>query len=352
MAVPRATGVVVDRRYRDHRGPDGHPERPERLAAVERAIDAHRAQLVEVAARPASDEEILRVHGAAHLARVAEAARRAPGHLDPDTYVSAESLEVARLAAGGAIDLARQVASGRLHAGLAAVRPPGHHAEAGRAMGFCLFNNVAIAARALQAEDGVERILILDWDVHHGNGTQHSFDEDPTVLYASTHQFPYYPGTGAAGEVGHGKGTGFTLNVPLPAGCGDETYLGALQRLLVPVTEVFRPELILVSCGFDAHADDPLAAMQVTGAGFHAMTAIVRALAEACCGGRVAFVLEGGYAASGLFEGTHAVLSVLTAATAPPLPPTVKMVSGGVLEAVVGRVAQVHRSRHPGLGAS
>ena len=351
MAVPPATGVVVDRRFRDHQGPEGHPERPERLVAVERAIDAHREQLVPIAARPASDEEILRVHGAAHLASVAEAARHAPQRLDPDTYVSRESLEVARLAAGGAIDLARQVASGRLVSGLAAVRPPGHHAESGRAMGFCLFNNVAIAARALQAEDGVERILILDWDVHHGNGTQHSFEADPTVLYASTHQFPYYPGTGAAGEAGHGKGTGFTLNVPLPAGCGDATYVGVLQRVLVPVTQEFRPDIILVSCGFDAHVDDPLAAMQVTGAGFQAMAAIVRALAEASCGGRVAFVLEGGYAATSLYEGAHAVLSVLTQATAPPLPSPVAMPPGSVLEAVVERVAQVHRGRHPALGA-
>jgi acetoin utilization deacetylase AcuC-like enzyme len=351
MAVPRATGVVTDRRYRDHRGPDGHPESPERLTAVERAIDLHRERLTPLAARPASDEEILRVHGAAHLALVAEAARRAPAHLDPDTYVTAASLEVARLAAGAAIDLAREVAAGRLQSGFAAVRPPGHHAEAGRAMGFCLFNNVAIAARALQAEDGVGRILIFDWDVHHGNGTQHSFEEDPSVLYASTHQFPYYPGTGAAGEAGRGKGTGFTLNVPLPAGCGDEVYLGALQRLLVPVTEKFHPEMILVSCGFDAHADDPLAAMQVTGAGFGAMSRVVRALAEACCGGRVAFVLEGGYSASGLFEGTDAVLSALTAQAPPPPLPTVPIARGGVLEAVVGRVAQVHARHHPGIGA-
>ena len=181
------------------------------------------------------------MHGAAHLAQVAQAARRAPGHLDPDTYVSAASLEVARLAAGGAIDLARAVARGELHTGLAAVRPPGHHAEAGRPMGFCLFNNVAIAARALQAEDGVGRILIFDWDVHHGNGTQHSFDEDPSVLYASTHQFPYYPGTGAAGEVGHGEATGFTLNVPLPAGCGDEIISARSSDVLVPVTRDVSP---------------------------------------------------------------------------------------------------------------
>jgi acetoin utilization deacetylase AcuC-like enzyme len=352
MTVPRATGVVVDHRYREHRGPRGHPERPERLAAVERAIQAHQAQLEQLPARPASDAEILRVHGAAHLAEVAEAARHAPSQLDPDTYVSAASLEVARLAAGAAIDLARAVASGRLQSGLAAVRPPGHHAEASRPMGFCLFNNVAIAARALQAQDGVGRILIFDWDVHHGNGTQHSFEEDPSVLYASTHQFPYYPGTGAAGEIGRGKGAGFTLNIPLPAGCGDEIYLGALQRLLVPVTQKFRPDIILVSCGFDAHTDDPLAAMCVSGDGFRAMSALVRGLAEECCRGRIAFVLEGGYAESGLYQGTQALLSVLTAAAAPSLPATVPLQRGSLLEAVVGRVAQAHSSHHPGLGAA
>jgi acetoin utilization deacetylase AcuC-like enzyme len=350
--VPRATGVVVDRRYREHRGPAGHPERPERLAAVERAIEEQRERLRWLPARPASDSEILRVHGAAHLEQVAEAARLAPSQLDPDTFVSPQSLEVARLAAGAAIDLARAVATGRLQTGLAAVRPPGHHAEAGHPMGFCLFNNVAIAARALQAEDGVGRVLIFDWDVHHGNGTQHSFDEDPSVLYASTHQFPYYPGTGAAGEVGRGRGAGFTLNIPLPAGCGDEIYLGALQRLLVPVTQKFRPDIILVSCGFDAHVDDPLAAMQVTGEGFRAMSALVRALAEDCCGGRVAFVLEGGYAASGLFEGTQALLSVLTATDTPPQPAAAPMPRGSLLEAVVGRVAHAHAGHHPGLGGA
>ena len=351
MAAPPATGVVVDRRYREHRGPPGHPERPDRLAAVERAIDAQRERLVAVAARPASDEEILRVHSAPHLAQLAEAVRHAPLHLDPDTFVSAQSLEVARLAAGGAIDLARQVASGRLRSGLAAVRPPGHHAEEDRAMGFCLFNNVAIAARALQAEDGVERILILDWDVHHGNGTQHHFEADPDVLYASTHQFPYYPGTGAAGEAGRGRGLGATLNIPLPAGCGDEIYTGVLQRLLVPVTERFQPQLILVSCGFDAHVDDPLAAMQLSGAGFRSLAAIVRALAETHCGGRVVCVLEGGYAESSLFEGTQALLEVLCAERAPAVPPALALAPGSVLEAVVGRVHAVHASRNPGLGA-
>ena len=351
MDVPRATGVVEDRRYREHRGPPGHPERPERLAAVERAIDAHRDRLTRVAARPASDEEILRVHGADHLALVAEAARRAPGHLDPDTFVSAASLEVARLAAGGAIDLAREVARGRLRSGLAAVRPPGHHAEAARPMGFCLFNNVAIAARALQAEHGVGKVLILDWDVHHGNGTQRSFETDPSVLYFSTHQFPYYPGTGSFGEIGTGRGEGATVNVPLPAGAGDAEYVGVMQRVLAPVVRGFRPELILVSAGFDAHRDDPLAAMNVSGAGFAAMTAIVRGLAEEVCGGRFACVLEGGYAASGLEEGVGALLAASLAERA-PLPPAIPAPPGSLLGRIVERLVGIHGARFPGLGAA
>src|SRR5258705_5877874 len=189
MSARRATAVIEDSRYREHRVPDGHPERPERLDAVHEAIALREREIEPLAARPATHQEILRVHSREHLERVAEAARRAPVHLDPDTPVSRGSFDAALLAAGASIDLARRVASGRAAAGLAAVRPPGHHAESTHAMGFCLFNNVAIAARALQAEDGVERILILDWDVHHGNGTQHCFDEDPTVLYASMHQF-------------------------------------------------------------------------------------------------------------------------------------------------------------------
>src|SRR5262245_59028163 len=266
MSARRATVVVEAERCREHAVPEGHPERPARLDAVHAAIAARESALERIAARPATPEELLRVHAREHLALVAEAARRAPVHLDPDTPVSPGSLDAALVAAGASVDLARRVAAGGA-AGLAAVRPPGHHAESTYAMGFCLFNNVAIAARALQAEDGVERILILDWDVHHGNGTQHCFEADPNVLYASTHQFPFYPGTGAAHEAGRDAGLGATLNVPMPAGCGDAEYVGALQRLLVPVARAFRPEVVLVSCGFDAHRDDPLAQMQLSGEG-------------------------------------------------------------------------------------
>jgi acetoin utilization deacetylase AcuC-like enzyme len=282
------------------------------------------------------------VHTREHFDRVAEASQRAPAQLDPDTYVSAESFEVAMLAAGGTTELALRVARGELDSGLAAVRPPGHHAESDRAMGFCLFNNVAIAARALQNEESVGRIMILDWDVHHGNGTQHYFESDPSVLYASTHQFPFYPGTGAVAEIGVGRGEGSTFNVPLPAGCGDREYIGVMQRLIAPAAQSFRPEMILISCGFDAHRDDPLAAMNVTREGYQAMSAIARALADDLCGGRIVFVLEGGYAASGLEDGVNAVLDVITSEDSPELPKQSAISAGEVLDTVVEQVSRAH----------
>jgi acetoin utilization deacetylase AcuC-like enzyme len=352
MGVTHSVGVIQDLRYREHRGPEGHPERPDRLLAVEEAIASRAGSLSNLAPREAGDEEILRIHEHAHLESISAAVRRAPTHLDPDTFVSPQSLEVARLAAGGSIDLARAVARGDLSAGLAAVRPPGHHAEGHRAMGFCLFNNVAIAAASLRAEEGVERILILDWDVHHGNGTQRSFEDDPNLLYFSTHQYPFYPGTGGIDEAGSGRGEGATVNVPLPAGCNDAHYVGALQRILVPLTLAFRPEMLLVSAGFDAHHDDPLAAMRVTGEGFAAMAAIVRALADDVCGGRLAYFLEGGYSISGLREGAGAVLDAVLTPEAPSLPPPVEAPSGSLLEQLVGALISVHGARYPRLGAS
>jgi acetoin utilization deacetylase AcuC-like enzyme len=343
--------VIEDPRYREHRGPPGHPERPERLAAVAEALDAVRPSLLALPARAAEEDEILRVHERALVARVAAAAASAPAQLDPDTFVSSRSHEVARLAAGAAIDLAAAVARGDAASGLAAVRPPGHHAETDRAMGFCLFNNVAIAARALQAVHGVGKLLILDWDVHHGNGTQQAFEADPSVLYFSVHQFPFYPGTGSFGELGVGRGEGATVNVPLPAGSGDAEYVGVVQRVLAPVARAFRPELILVSAGFDAHRDDPLAAMEVSAAGYRSMAALVRALAEDLCGGRVASVLEGGYAPRGLSEG---VAALLAAWLEPPtrLPEPLPLPPGSVLGRVIERVVGIHGSRVPGLGAA
>jgi len=247
-----------------------HPESPRRLEVLLESLDGW------TEATPATAEQLERCHTREHLARIR--AIDAPTWLDADTPASATSYEAGLLAAGAAIQAART-------GGFAIVRPPGHHAPAERAMGFCLFNNVAVAARAAQAELGLERVAILDWDVHHGNGTQAIFWDDPTVLYLSIHQWPFYPGTGAPGE-----GNATTVNVALPAGSGDEEYLQAFETVVEPAVRGFEPELLLVSAGFDAHADDPLAQMELSVSGFRALAGRCRGLAP-----RTAAVLEGGY---------------------------------------------------------
>jgi histone deacetylase 6 len=302
------TGLVYDERFLAHRAPYEHPEHPGRLTAIWRRLqDEGLVKRCErVSAREATREELLGIHTAAHIATIEETAREDFRQLDPDTYACRESAQAAKLAAGGLIDLAAEVAAGRLANGLALLRPPGHHAEADRAMGFCLFNNVAIAARALQ-QKRVERILIVDWDLHHGNGTQHSFWEDPNVLYFSTHQFPFYPGTGAISETGGGAGRDFTVNVPWPGGMGDADYLSAFDRVLSPIARDFRPDIVLVSAGFDAAAGDPLGAMRVTPAGYAQMTARLATLA----GGRIVLALEGGYDLEAIARSAAACLRVL-----------------------------------------
>ena len=344
--------IVEDERYQSHRGPDGHPERPERLIAIGEALDLFRDQIETVMPRPAEPEEILRVHQDPLVDFLASTSGQPAGRIDADTYFAPSSFEVACLAAGGTIDLARSVMRGDAVRGLAAIRPPGHHAESNRAMGFCLFNNVAVAARAIQAEFGSPRVLILDWDVHHGNGTQHSFEDDPSVLYISTHQFPFYPGTGNFGEDGEGRGRGATLNVPMPAGCGDAEYVGVMQRVIVPAAIKFQPDLILISCGFDAHRDDPLASMELSINGYRTMANTMRALADDYCGGRIAYVLEGGYALSGVREGARAVLESLVAEETPELAVAVDLVPGSTLRGLVERVAEVHAGRIPDLGSA
>jgi acetoin utilization deacetylase AcuC-like enzyme len=351
MDAQRGVEVVTDPRFAEHRIPAGHPERPERLIAIAEALDGFGARIARRSPRPASPDELLAVHDRELVELVQRAAAAGPTQLDPDTFVSPASYDVALLAAGGTTDLALRVARGEARCGFAAVRPPGHHAERDAAMGFCLFNNAAVAARAVQREAGVERLLILDWDVHHGNGTQHTFEADPSVLYVSTHQFPFYPGTGSAGEIGIGRGEGATLNVPMPAGCGDAEYVGVFQHVLAPAARAFRPDYWIVSCGFDAHADDPLAGMRVTQAGYAAMTAIVRSLADEISGGRMLFVLEGGYALRGLREGMEAVLAGLVAEPA-QLPSALDLVPGSALERLVARTAQVHGARIPGIGTA
>jgi histone deacetylase 6 len=312
------TGLVYDERFLAHRAPYDHPEHPGRLAAIWQRLqdDGLALRCERISAREATREELRRIHTDDHIAAVEETARDDFRQLDPDTYACRESAQAAKLAAGGLIDLAAEVAAGRLANGLALLRPPGHHAEADRAMGFCLFNNVAVAARALRQE-GAERILIVDWDLHHGNGTQHTFWEDPSVLYFSTHQFPFYPGTGATTEIGGGAGRGFTVNVPWPAGCGDAEYLAAFDRVLLPIARDFQPDIVLVSAGFDAAAGDPLGAMRVTPAGYAQMTARLTALAS----GRVVLALEGGYDLDAIARSAAACLRVLLGETPPASPP-------------------------------
>ena len=289
---PRDVLVLSSERFADHTTPTGHPERPQRaavMAAVAQRWAAGGGALAEP--RPATTAALLGVHDRQHLDTVgATAGRRV--RLDPDTYASADSEAVARLAAGATIDAAEHaLAGGRA---LALVRPPGHHAERDRAMGFCLYNNVAVAA-AHALGRGLDRVAVVDYDVHHGNGTQWMFYDEPRVLYLSLHQYPFYPGTGAAGDVGSGRGAGLTVNVPLAAGAGDADYGLAFEQAVVPILEQFDPELLLLSAGYDAHDRDPLGGMHVSTAGYAWMTSALRAVAERCCDGRLALVTEGGY---------------------------------------------------------
>ncbi|MFO0688720.1 MAG: histone deacetylase [Myxococcota bacterium] len=354
---PPRVRFVGDARFRDHVAPPDHPERPERLDAVERAVEelagAGLADRIErVAPRAAETEELLRVHDERMLQRLAATRQARAGRLDADTYHVPASFDVARLAAGTSTDLVRAALRDEAPRGFAAVRPPGHHAEAARAMGFCLLNNVAIATRTAQLEHATPRILIFDWDVHHGNGTQHSFEDDPNVLYLSTHQFPFYPGTGDHREAGRGPGLGTTINVPMPGGCGDAEYVGVVDRIVAPAARAFRPDLILVSCGFDAHRDDPLASMEVGLEGYRAMAMRLRALADSLCRGRIVYVLEGGYSLPGVREGTRAVLESLVVDAAPPIPSAPPLEPGSTLRALVDRTVAVHGGRIPDLGAA
>src|SRR5262245_3325600 len=311
------TGLVFDERFLRHRAPYAHPEHPGRLEAIHSRLERQglTALCRAVAARAATDEELERIHARELVALVDETAAHDFLQLDPDTYTCRDSALAARLAAGGLVDLCAEVAAGRLDNGLALLRPPGHHAEADRPMGFCLFNNVAVAARALQSSGAAKKILIVDWDLHHGNGTQNSFWEDPSVLYFSTHQFPFYPGTGAIDEVGGGPGSGFTVNVPWGEGMGDAEYLDAFDRVLLPIGRSFAPDFVIVSCGFDAADGDPLGGMRLSPAGYGAMTARLRELA----GGRLVLALEGGYDLNAIARSAEACLRVLLGEPEPSL---------------------------------
>jgi acetoin utilization deacetylase AcuC-like enzyme len=305
-----ALTIFTSERFADHLTPPGHPERVERAEVMQHVVAAWRTRGGAVEeARPATDEELLRAHHGEYVSLIGETAGRAVA-LDPDTFTSPDSHDVARLAAGAACQAVDRVLEGPDRRAFAVVRPPGHHAERGRAMGFCLFNNIAVAAAHARAR-GLARVAIVDFDVHHGNGTQHTFEDDPSVLFVSSHQFPYYPGTGAASEIGSGAGKGFTVNLPLDAGATDPDYELVYTRAAIPVVRQFAPELILLSAGFDAHQRDPLAGMRLSTGQFGRLAALVAGVADEVCGGRVVAVTEGGYDLHGLASSLDAAVRAL-----------------------------------------
>ena len=270
-----------------------HPEKKERLTAILNKIESEEIDCNLITPEPASVEQIAAVHGRRYIEQVQAICQQGGGYLDMDTVLSSRSFEAALMAAGGAMAAVDAVLAD-CDSAFALVRPPGHHAKVNRGMGFCIFNNVAIAAKHAQAR-GLKKVLIVDWDVHHGNGTNDIFYSDPSVLYFSTHQYPHYPGTGRADEVGEDGAEGTTVNVPLPAGTGDQGYLMAYREILRPIAQEFRPDIILVSAGQDPHQDDPLGGMRLTAQGFGAIAGQVMEIARECCRGRVAASLEGGY---------------------------------------------------------
>lgn len=311
------TGLVYHPDFLLHDPGPGHPERAARLQAIMSHLEAVglKDKLVAIDAKPAAERWLATVHDPAYLDMLRRAQAEAPVQLDPDTRMSAESLRVAVLATGGVLAAVDAVMAGPVRNAFVANRPPGHHALPNRAMGFCFINHVMIAARYIQQQHGLKRILIVDWDVHHGNGTQAMAERDPDVFYFSTHQYPYYPGTGLPEETGIGPGAGTVLNVPLAAGAGDREIIAAFEQSLVPAADRFAPEFVLISAGFDAHRADPLAGLQVTEAGYRRLTEIVRGIAERHAEGRVVSLLEGGYQLDALAKSVAAHLEALLQTT-------------------------------------
>lgn len=311
--------LISSPRFADHRTPPGHPERVERAEVMQAAASEWKQHGGVVRdPRPATRAELLRVHSEHHLATIDHTAGRTV-QLDPDTSTSPQSRDVALLAAGAALLGVETIVQSMATRVFALVRPPGHHAERDRAMGFCLYNNVAAAAAHALAL-GMQRVVVMDYDVHHGNGTQWMFYEDPRVLYISTHQYPYYPGTGAAEDVGRGTGVGYTVNIPLEAGATDGDYRDVFNAVVTPVIDQFRPELMMISAGFDAHEQDPLARMRLSTHGYASLTASLCESADRHCHGRVMAVTEGGYDLSALKACLQRTIAVLDGSPVPAEP--------------------------------
>ena len=307
------SAILFDEKFMDHEAMGFHPERPERLTGMKSFLEEkglwEKAQIR--GSRPATVDELILCHDEGYVSRALSMMEHGPGHFDADTFYSEGSRDAALGAAGGTIDLGIDALNDDIDWGLALVRPPGHHATASRAMGFCIFNNIAICAASLIKHLKLEQVMIFDWDVHHGNGTQDIFYDARNVFYASVHQWPFYPGSGTSDEIGTGDGKGFTANVPYPARAGDPEYLGVMNELLVPMMDEYKPQMILVSAGFDAHHEDLLGGMGVTQDGYSAMTKVLLDMAKKHCNGKLVFVLEGGYNIEAIAEAAACVMEVM-----------------------------------------
>lgn len=318
-------GVIIDPIFTNHRTPVGHPECGGRMESLLKAVEPFRTRADEVRFLPVSraqKEWILAVHSEEHFQRIEATRGKAAGYLDPDTRTSPESFETAMVVAGSAVRLVEAVSSGEVNAGMLLARPPGHHAESDRAMGFCLFNNAAVAAQRAITVGAAGRVAIVDFDVHHGNGTQQIFYDRADVLYVSSHQFPFYPGTGDFSECGSGEGKGTTVNFPVSAGRGDEFFLCLYADLVAAAVRQFEPDLIVVSAGYDAHRLDPLAGMEMTSAGFAGLASLLNKVARQICGGRIVYILEGGYHLQALAKSVVATIETCLQQqeTTPPEP--------------------------------
>jgi acetoin utilization deacetylase AcuC-like enzyme len=301
-------GIVRHEIYLEHVTDSYHPENPDRLKYIYSMLDTiDKDGIMYVTPRIATHEEIALVHDLSYIESIASTKGK-ERRLDPDTTASPGTYVASCMAAGGVLELADKLVAGEIDSGFALVRPPGHHAEHNKAMGFCIFNNIAVGARYLEKKHKLKRILIVDFDLHHGNGTQHSFYKDSAILYFSAHQYPYYPGTGWYEEVGEGEGKGYTVNVPLSYGMGDSDYSYIFEELLTPLADSYKPDAVLVSAGFDTYYHDPLGGMKVTEEGFATMTRILLNIADKHCGGKALFALEGGYDLSGLASSVKAVI--------------------------------------------
>jgi acetoin utilization deacetylase AcuC-like enzyme len=339
-------GYVYDPIYLEH-DTGGHVENPSRLIETISVLKEAKLldQLTNIPARAATEEELLEIHTKPHIQNIANFAKAGGGWLDGDTVTSSHSYKAALTAAGGLLNALDSVMNNDVNSAFALVRPPGHHAMERRAMGFCLFNNIAVAAKQALKKYNLNRVLIVDFDVHHGNGTQDSFYDDPNVLYFSTHLSPYYPGTGSIDQTGSGAGLGYTLNVPMPAWCGDSEYLKVFDKALLPAARRFQPQIIMVSAGYDTHWADQLAFMQMNTAGFAKISGFLKDLAGELCDGKLLFTLEGGYNVEALAHSIRATFETLMGKTdiGDPIGPAPERSSLPDIDSVIDAVLKTHR---------